>query len=338
MVTGVEDLSNRLVDALLRDFPHHVEGTRPVHSKGIGVRGHFQPSEVAADYCAAELFKGQVPVTVRFSNSSGHLSPDFDRDMRGMAVKFHPPYGDAETDLIAITVPVAPTRTAKDFLAFAAAAVPAPAGPVSPLRAALDLLALRTPFPKPAGGSPTSVEQNLFRFGMSHPEALPWLLAVKSAITPLSYAQAAYHAVHAFRITGPYRAVRSVRFHWDPLAGVKPVPREDLRGRTYNYLRMELKKRLKESPVEFILRMQVAEIGDDTSDPTKAWPWRRRLIDMGTLSLFEPIKDDDTERLSFNPTRLAEGIACSDDEILRARGPAYQASWERRAGNDCPFS
>jgi catalase len=336
MVAGVDDLGNRLVDALLRDFPGHVPGTRPVHSKGIGLSGHFQPSNVAAEYCVAEHFSTRVPVTVRFSNSRGVLSaPDFAGDLRGMAVKFHLS-GGVDTDLVALSLPVAPARTVSDFFAFFEAAVPAPVRPVSPFRALLGLLALRLPLPTPA--ETPSPDQGVFRFGMSHPVAVPALLAMTSAITPVSYARAAYHAVHAFRITGRDEMVRSVRFHWDPAAGVRPVSEEETRYLGYDYLQREIGKRLAQGPIEFALRMQVADIGDDTSDPTKPWPWRRPLVDMGTLSLRTLVEDQITERLSFNPTRLVDGIACSDDEILKARGLAYQASWERRAGSGCPFA
>lgn len=43
-----------------------------MHAVGIGATGYFVPSDVAADYTAAEHFSGgRVPVTVRFSNGSG---------------------------------------------------------------------------------------------------------------------------------------------------------------------------------------------------------------------------------------------------------------------------
>ncbi|MDQ1568038.1 MAG: catalase [Actinomycetota bacterium] len=337
MVGRVDDLGNRLVDAVLRDFPGHVEGTRPAHSKGIGVRGYFQPTEVAGDYCSAEHFRSRVPVTVRFSNSTGLMSvPDGAPDVRGMAVKFHLS-GGAETDLIAITVPVFPAGSVEDSLSFLAAAVPAPVRPVSPLRRLIRDLTLRLPLPTPAEGETTSSAMGVFRFGVSHPQAEAGVLALFGAITPTSYARAAYHAIHAFRITAADGTVRSVRFHWEPVAGVRPVAEED-RPLADDYLQGEIDERLTGGPIEFVLRIQVAEIGDDTSDPTKPWPWRRRLVDMGRLCLSALVEDQiaDCERLSFNPTRLVDGIAASDDEVLAARGRAYQASWERRVGSGCP--
>jgi catalase len=336
----VDDLGNRLVDAILRVVPDHAEGTRPAHSKGTGAQGFFQPSDVAARYCTAELFSRRVNVKVRFSNASGSVSaPDCAPDVRGMAVKFDLT-GGAEADLVAINLPVVPFRTIKDFMAFTAANFPAPVRPVSWFRKALDLLALRQERPEPAKGATTSAEPGVFLFGASHPFALPALLAMEGGtIPPTSYARASYHAVHAFRVTGQDELVRSVRFHWDPVAGARPVAEEDLRSPELNpdYLQDEIGRRLADGPVEFALRMQVADVGDDTKDLCKPWPWRRLLVDMGRLSLHHVLATYVTEHLSFNPTRLVDGISCHD-EIFRARGLAYQASWERRSGNSCPFS
>lgn len=334
----MNDLGNRLVDAVLRDFPDHAAGTRPNHSSGTGVRGSFDPSPIAASYCTAELFKGRVDkVFVRFSNGTGSPAvPDFAPDLRGMAVKFFlPGSGDAVVDLIGINMPVVPFRTVDDFFGFTAAAVPRPVRRRSLLRKAADLLALRQPPPEP--DRPLSGEPGLFYFGVTHPVVAPGLLALKTAATaPASYAQVAYHTVHAFGLTGPDEVRRWVRFHWDPAAGVRPLgDREVLPD---DYLRMELRRRLStDRTIEFSLRMQIADVDDDPTDPTRPWPWRRPLVDMGRLTLRAALDDATTEALSFNPTRLVEGLSCSDDEILQARGPAYEASRERRAGSGCPL-
>jgi catalase len=338
----MDDLGGRLVDASLRPFPDHVEGTRPAHAKGVGATGCFQPSEVALRYCRAELFAHEVPVTVRFSNASGTPAPDHRADVRGMAVKFGlsgPGVGPLDehteqADLIAITVPVVPFRTVDDFLAFSAAAVPAPVRPVPLVERVLAKLALREAPPAPV--EPMSVEQGLFWFGVTNPALLAGMLAVGTTITPVSYARATYHAVHAFRVTGSDGTVRFVRFHWDPAAGVRPLAQTDVVPD--DYLAAELHRRLTDGPVEFALRAQVADTGDDTTDPSRPWPLRRRFLDLGRLALTAPLDAAATEALSFNPTRLVDGIAASDDPILAARGQAYPVSFERRAKGPCPFA
>ena len=47
----------------------------------------------------------------------------------------------------------------------------------------------------------------------------------------------------------------------------------------------------------------------------------------GTLELTELA---DVEALIFDPTRVTDGIECSDDPILAARSAAYGVSFARR--------
>jgi len=100
-------VAKRLVDSIIADFPDHKAGTRPIHTIGIGVKGTFEPSEVARSYCIAEHFQPRpdpVKVTVRFSNGSGSPAQhDGWNDVRGMATRFHLE-GDRATDLIAMTL------------------------------------------------------------------------------------------------------------------------------------------------------------------------------------------------------------------------------------------
>src|SRR5689334_5342013 len=71
-------------------FPEHVDGTRPIHTKGVGVAGSFVATKTAAEYCRARHFDGaSVPVSVRFSNGNGQPDPDGRLQVRGMAVKFY---------------------------------------------------------------------------------------------------------------------------------------------------------------------------------------------------------------------------------------------------------
>ena len=152
----VAEISPSLIDALLDEmgpcFPEHVRGTRPIHSKGVGVAGVFVATKSAAEYCTAGHFDGtSIPVNVRFSNGNGQLDPDGRLQVRGMAVKFLPggtrePDHDLvhtdentiagigrvedlpvvpkagcrveETDLILMSVPVFMAQTAERLLEF----------------------------------------------------------------------------------------------------------------------------------------------------------------------------------------------------------------------------
>jgi catalase len=61
---------------------------------------------------------------------------------------------------------------------------------------------------------------------------------------------------------------------------------------------------------------------------------------MGTLTLDAVPDDQETysERLSFNPWLLTEGIEPSDDPVLKVRKKAYEISSKNRNGTPCPFS
>ncbi len=80
-------------------------GTRPVHTVGVGVDGHFVASDLARAYCIAEPFQGhRVPGSTRFSNGSGSpVQHDGWSDVRGMATRSHL-RDEAATDLIAMTL------------------------------------------------------------------------------------------------------------------------------------------------------------------------------------------------------------------------------------------
>jgi catalase len=314
-----------LIDDILRGAPAHTPGTRPIHAPGICATGRFQATPVAPAYTdSAHFAGGPVPVTVRFSNGTPELNvPDAKpRLVRGMAVKFHLFQGTPEAtdvDMVGMTVPTFFIKTVDRFEEFAEA-VTAPVKVRSIGQRISDILTLRlVPDPADAG---------IFEFARRYPSAAPAVAAAGNLLVPESYATASYNTVHAFTVTGAGGARRSVRFRWEPVEGVRPAPA----GTTGNFLQDELRARIDRQGVEFVLRMQVADQGDDTADPTRPWPGRRCRVVMGHLRLTAVSADqvDDCERLSFDPCRLVPGIAPSDDPILAARGPVYQRSWVRR--------
>ena len=54
----------------------------------------------------------------------------------------------------------------------------------------------------------------------------------------------------------------------------------------------------------------VANPGDPTADPSKAWPQDRRTVDVGTLvaQQIEPEADGPCRDINFDPTVLPSGI------------------------------
>lgn len=118
-----------------------------------------------------------------------------------------------------------------------------------------------------------------------------------------------------------------------------PVPPEEIAKKTTDFLTGEMADRLAQAPVQFTLKMEIGDPGDDVNDPTAAWPVTRQKVKMGTLYVEELAekRNIDVDRLSFNPMRLPSGIEASGDEILRARGDIYQLAATERGALVCPL-
>jgi catalase len=291
----VSDLSERLVEALNYHYGAG-PGARAAHANGVVCEAVFTATPAAAALTRAAHLGGEpVPALVRFSNGSGRPgAPDWGRDRRGMATRFQLPGGGA-TDIVAITLPVFFARTPEDFIEFLGARESAFADAHAESRRAIDL---------------------------SH-----------GALPPASYARAAYHAVHAFRLIASDGAERFARYHWEPDLGVATLDVADAKSRPATYLRDELRARLEDGPAGFRLLLELADPGDPVDDPTAVWPPGRTIVDAGRLEIRAEASDraPDGGALVFDPTRVTDGIACSDDPLLLARPGAYRLSAARRS-------
>jgi catalase len=149
----------------------------------------------------------------------------------------------------------------------------------------------------------------------------------------------AYHAVHSFVAIGPEGERRFVRFSWQPVDGVFPVPPAEIPGKSDTFLTAEMRSRLAHAPARFTLKMDIADAGDDVDDPSTVWPVTRQCIRMGTLYIEQLAEERgvDVDAMSFNPMRLTSGIEASGDQILRARGEVYQLGCKERNGTGCPL-
>jgi len=273
---------------------------------------------------------------VRFSNGSGSPEQhDGWKDVRGMATRFH--LKEQATDLIAMTLNGFFVRTTKEFIDFTTAARQQPVRKETPWQKICDMLQLKQPLPDPYPGQTASADAGTLAYANAHPFAQLAVFQAGVIGAPVSYARAAYHAVHTFIVTGQGGVRRPVRFAWKPVAGVRntnpDLPPVD------NYLQGELRERLKQWPARFLLMMTIGESGDALEDPTVPWPAKRVRVIMGTLTLTKVAEDQEAaaERISFNPWRLVDGIEPSNDPILLARRDAYEESRKLRGGTACPF-
>ncbi len=241
---------------------------------------------------------------MRFSNGNGNPErADTEPDGRGIAVKLRLPDGSS-TDLVGLSLPVFFVRTVDDFLAFSAARVP-----------------------DPATGAPDP--EALGAFIGAHPESLPAVQATLEARLPQSYVTLPYFGIHAFRYTNAAGEHRSVRYRWEPEAGVASLSDDEIATTAPRYLTDELAARLAAGPASFMLVLQLAEDDDDPTDPTTAWPDERETVIAGRLVL-DSFTGQGCDDLIFDPTRVIDGVECSDDPILHARSEAYGVSYSLR--------
>lgn len=294
-----------VIDALERNSGKH-PGYRRAQARGVCFRGVFTPSGAAAGLTgAAHLQEAAVPVTVRFSNSEGDPRvSDAEHVVRGFTARFHLPDG-SDTDLIAVSIPVFLAATPEEFVEAVEALQPDPV----------------THAPDP---------NRLGAYIGAHPRVAAAFVAA-SAPPPVSYATVRYWALHAYIWVDPHGRRQAVRYRWEPDAPVAQLGDEEAAGLAPDYLTEEFHERLKNGPVSFTLRVQLAADDDPTNDATLAWPDDRPEVVAGRLVLTAPVDDQEYwDAQAFDPTRLTPGIELSDDPLLAFRATAYAESYRRR--------
>ena len=191
---------------------------------------------------------------------------------------------------------------------------------------------LRAQLPDPVTGKP--VPDALPRFLERHPTARAFIERLMKKPVPASYAQASYHAEHAFLFTAADGTSRFGRYRWIPEAGEAYLSLDDASKRSPNFLRDELESRLRNGPAVFRLLLQLAAQNDPTDDVTALWPEDRPLTELGRLEVtaISPTSAADERRLVFDPTNRTDGIDLSADPILQVRSAAYSISYDHRKG------
>jgi catalase len=303
-VAQEQPLAEQLVNAMNKVFGIH-SGFRANHAKGIVGEGSFKASPEAAELSRAALFSGAtIPVTVRFSDSSGVPNlPDGSENANphGMAVKFHLPDG-SDTDIVINSFKFFPVSTGEEFR---------------------DLLLALAESP-PNATKPTKFEQ----FAASHP-SVP--AAFGTVATPDSFADEEYYGIDAFVFVNKAGERQAVRYQMLP-ENVVHLDKSDAAKRTTDFLMEELSDRLKRGPVTFHFKAQLAAANDSTKDPVKPWPENRKMVELGVLTIDRAVGNsvEVQKRLLFLPGQLTDGIEQSDDPLIDIRDAAYAVSFSRR--------
>ena len=276
-------------------------GFRALHAKGTLLKGTFTAGSEAASLTMAAHMQGDaVAVTARLSNGSGNPDhPDYAPDPRGLAVKFYLP-GGSRTDIVAVTTPRFISRTPEGFV---------------------ELLA--------AQGSGIAAAWKLPLVFARHPEMVRNAPALAPSLRPPpSYAAATYHGQHAFKWIDSGGGERFVRYTWLPEATEPRISMREARARGRDFLREDLARRLEGGSIRFTLELQLAAPGDPLEDASAAWPNARQRVRVGSLELtdHETGRETGGDVLVFDPTRVTDGIECSNDPVLQFRPKAYSES------------
>ena len=277
-------------------------GHRRNHAKGVCFTGVFESNGSGAAISRAQVFApGQYRALGRFNlGTPDPNAADATVRVRGMGLRIVTPDGQ-EWRSAMIDLPFFPVATPQTFYELLLAS------------ASKDPDAMKT-------------------FGATHPEFATFGAWAGSAPWTASYAEERYNSINSFVLTDRAGGKKTVRWSLIPAAQLVPVPHEELEKRGSNFLEQEITERVGGAPQRWTLILTIANPGDPTADPSKAWPEGRRTIEVGTLIVqqIEPERDGPCRDINFDPTVLPPGMSTSDDPFPAARSAAYMKSYDRR--------
>ena len=161
------------------------------------------------------------------------------------------------------------------------------------------------------------------KFADANPEFKAFAAWAKSAPWTGSWAEDRYNSLDSFIFTDSSGNDHAVRWSLAPTAQAVPVTPEELAKRGPNFLETEITDRIKSGPLRWTMLVTVANPGDQTADPSKAWPQDRRSVEVGALIVqqIEPEADGPCRDINFDPAVLPNGIRTS---TIRSPQPAHR--------------
>src|SRR5215831_16535938 len=292
---------DKMVDALTP--PTGVSlGHRRNHAKGICFTGVFEANGAGSALSHAQVFtRGQYPVLGRFNlGTPDPNAPDATVRVRGLGLRISTPDGQE----------------------WRSAMVNPPFFPVATPQAFYELLLAS------ASKDPDAMK----KFAAAHPEIGAFGAWDKSASWTGSYAEDRFNGLNSFVFTDGSGAEHVVRWSLLPAAQPVSVSPDDLAKRGSDFLEQEITERVRGGPKRWTMVVTVANPGDPTADPSKAWPEDRRVVEVGTLIVqqIQPERDGPCRDINFDPTVLPSGMRTSDDTFPAARSSVYAKSFDRR--------
>jgi catalase len=282
-------------------------GHRRNHAKGICFTGIFESNGAASSISRAQVFaSGSYPVTGRFNlGGPSPTAADATGRVRGLGLRVQTP-DHREWRAAMIDPPYFPAATVQDFYDLQVASARKD-----------DPSAMKT-------------------YAAAHPALRAFGAWAGSAPFTESWAETPFNSLDSFLLTNAQGQSQAVRWSFVPAAAAVAISRDDLKKREPDFLATDIMARVAQAPQKWSLVITLANPGDPTADPSKAWPDDRRHVDAGTLvvSRIEPEADGPCRDLNFDPTVLPPGMGTSDDPFPAARSAAYAVSYDRRTAED----
>jgi catalase len=298
----------QMIAAFEGDFGVHA-GQRRNHAKGTCAAGEFVGTREAASLSRSALFSGNtIPVVARFSLGGGDPDmPDAAPAPRGMALEFRLPGGDLQH----ITMIDAPIFAAKSPASFR------------------DFLLATKPDPKTGQPDPAKLKA----YAATHPDAMASTELAGHHTPTANYYQATYFSVHTFKFIDAKGTEHLVKWRFVPRDGTKEMTAAEMKAAPRDFLETNLIERTRKGPAVWDMVVYVGEPGDPQDNPTLAWPESRTHFIAGTLAITQATpqqKGTACEPINFDPLRMADGIAPTNDPVLLFRSPAYAVSFAKR--------
>ena len=306
--TGPDVTAPQMIDAFEGTFGVH-PGQRRNHIKGTCAAGDFVGTASTAAFSRSPLFSGKaIPVTARFSLGGGSPEvPDAAPAPRGMALEFQLD-GGAKQHITMIDAPIFAAASPASFR---------------------DLLLAAKPDPKTGQPDP----EKLKAYAATHPDSLA-LNQLSTHHTPsANYYQATYFSIHTFKFIDAKGTEHPVKWRFVPRDGTREMTAAEIKAAPHEFLEKNLIERTSKAPVLWDMIVYVGEPGDPQDNPTLAWPETRKHFTAGTLTIRRATpqqKGKECEPINFDPLVMADGIAPTNDPVLRFRSPAYAVSFVKR--------
>jgi catalase len=300
---------DKLVDAFTPPGGEPPLGHRRNHAKGICFTGAFDANGAGQALSAAPVFVGgRYPALGRFNLATPDPNAaDATVRVRGLGLRIKTPDGQ-EWRMAMIDAPVFPVSTPQGLYQLTLAS------------GSKDPDAMKT-------------------FAAAHPEFATFVAWARSAPWTGSYAEERFNSLNSFVFVDRDGGEKTVRWSLLPAAQPVPVSPEELAKQGPDLLEREIADRVHGAPQRWRMMVTVADRGDPTADPSKAWPEDRRSVEVGTLVVdeIEAEPDGPCRDINFDPTVLPAGIRTSDDPFPAARSSAYAKSYDRRTAEAADY-